>query len=199
MAKKVYVVFSGKEPGIYQTWAECQEQTKGVKGAKFKSFEDESVAKREFDAFIHQDEMSQEEIDNSISTDVSCLGNPGQMEYRVVKTKDGEELFHSPIYSLGTNNIGEFLGVVEAMKYVANHNQMDTIIFTDSITALSWVKSKKPKTVLEISEKTEALFRELKTAISWLESIDVSTFKIMKWETHIHGEIKSDFGRKTPR
>ena len=39
MAKqKWYVVWQGHEPGIYTTWAECQRQTKGVSGAKFKSF-----------------------------------------------------------------------------------------------------------------------------------------------------------------
>lgn len=39
MAKsKFYAVLAGHKPGIYLTWAECQEQTKGFSGAKFKSF-----------------------------------------------------------------------------------------------------------------------------------------------------------------
>ncbi|AJD93133.1 ribonuclease H (plasmid) [Jeotgalibacillus malaysiensis] len=35
---KFYAVLAGHKPGIYLTWAECQEQTKGFKGAKYKSF-----------------------------------------------------------------------------------------------------------------------------------------------------------------
>lgn len=36
--KKFYVVKQGFKPGIYNTWAECEINTKGFKGAKFKSF-----------------------------------------------------------------------------------------------------------------------------------------------------------------
>lgn len=39
MAKrKYYAVRQGRKPGIYGTWEECQEQTKGFPDAKFKSF-----------------------------------------------------------------------------------------------------------------------------------------------------------------
>lgn len=35
---KFYAVKNGRETGIYTTWAECEKQIKGFKGAKFKSF-----------------------------------------------------------------------------------------------------------------------------------------------------------------
>lgn len=38
MAKKYYAVKVGIKPGIYETWAECEAQTKGISGAQFKSF-----------------------------------------------------------------------------------------------------------------------------------------------------------------
>ena len=37
-AKRFYVVWEGHTPGIYTSWDECQRQTGGYKGAKFKSF-----------------------------------------------------------------------------------------------------------------------------------------------------------------
>uniref|UniRef100_A0A914RDV8 ribonuclease H n=1 Tax=Parascaris equorum TaxID=6256 RepID=A0A914RDV8_PAREQ len=40
----VYVA-RGHRPGVYKTWAECQEQTKDFKGAKFKKFTEEDEAK----------------------------------------------------------------------------------------------------------------------------------------------------------
>lgn len=36
--KKYYAVKIGIKPGIYETWAECEIQIKGVSGAKYKSF-----------------------------------------------------------------------------------------------------------------------------------------------------------------
>ncbi len=38
MAMKYYAVRRGRETGIYQSWADCQKQTTGFKGAEFKSF-----------------------------------------------------------------------------------------------------------------------------------------------------------------
>jgi len=35
---KYYAVRAGKEPGVYLTWKECQDQITGFKGAQFKSF-----------------------------------------------------------------------------------------------------------------------------------------------------------------
>jgi ribonuclease HI len=196
MAKKLYVVFNGKTPGIYKTWPECQEQTKGVKGAKYKSYEDHAEAIKAFDSFINQEELSVEEINNSISTDGSCLGSPGKMEYRVVKTETGETIFHSPIYELGTNNIGEFLALVEAIKYVDKNNLKDKVVFTDSVTAISWVQNKKYNTTLEQTEKTKELYDELRKATEWLKTKNIQEFKIAKWKTELFGEIKADFGRK---
>ncbi|VDM44289.1 unnamed protein product [Toxocara canis] len=43
--KVYYAVARGHKPGVYATWAECQEQTKDFKGAKFKKFTDEEEAK----------------------------------------------------------------------------------------------------------------------------------------------------------
>ena len=42
--KKYYGVKAGRVPGVYHTWAECQQQVIGHKGALFKSFPTESEA-----------------------------------------------------------------------------------------------------------------------------------------------------------
>lgn len=49
MAKNnFYAVLSGRAPGIYKTWAECQKQVVGFKGARFKGF----VTLAEAEAFM---------------------------------------------------------------------------------------------------------------------------------------------------
>lgn len=38
MARFYYAVKVGKNPGIYETWAECKAEVDGYKGAKYKKF-----------------------------------------------------------------------------------------------------------------------------------------------------------------
>ena len=44
---KYYVVWRGREPGIYRTWEACQQQVAGFPCALFKSFKSEDEAKAE--------------------------------------------------------------------------------------------------------------------------------------------------------
>ena len=48
MAKKYYAVKIGKTPGVYETWAECQNQINGFSGAVYKGF----ATKEEAIAFV---------------------------------------------------------------------------------------------------------------------------------------------------
>ena len=48
--EKFYVVWAGVTPGIYTSWTECQLQTKGYEGAKFKSFDTREEAEHAFAA-----------------------------------------------------------------------------------------------------------------------------------------------------
>uniref|UniRef100_A0A1U7YEK0 Uncharacterized protein LOC104248053 n=2 Tax=Nicotiana sylvestris TaxID=4096 RepID=A0A1U7YEK0_NICSY len=50
-ASKVYVVFSGKRPGIYYSWSECSPIVIGVKRSIFQSFKSHDVAILAFDEF----------------------------------------------------------------------------------------------------------------------------------------------------
>ncbi|QST02783.1 ribonuclease H family protein (plasmid) [Pontibacillus sp. ALD_SL1] len=193
MAKtKFYVVWKGKTPGIYFTWNECQEQTKGYKGAEFKSFPTLQQAEQ---AYHNESPVGPEDfIERSVSVDAACSGNPGVMEYRGVETDSGNVLFEGGPYPVGTNNIGEFLALVEAMSYL--HQSGDLLpIYTDSKTAISWVKKKGVKTNLERNEDTETLWSDIERATEWLKTHDYKG-SILKWETEKWGEVKADYDRK---
>ena len=45
---KYYAVKNGREPGIYNSWAECQKQIHGFKNASYKSF----TSRKEAEEFI---------------------------------------------------------------------------------------------------------------------------------------------------
>ena len=68
-------------------------------------------------------------------------------------------------------------------------------VYTDSKTALAWVKAKKTKTLLEKNEANAILFDLIARAEKWLKENEYKT-EILKWETSVWGEIPADFGRK---
>jgi len=129
----------------------------------------------------------------AIAVDAACSGNPGQMEYRGVYLKTGEEIFHyGPVF--GTNNIGEFLAIVHGLALLAQRGY--TIpIYSDSVNAMLWVKRKQCRTTLPINDKTQALHEHIRRAETWLRTHSYSN-DLRKWETEKWGEIPADFGRK---
>lgn len=207
MAKqKYYVIWKGKNPGIYLSWDEAKQQIHGVEGAMYKSFPTMTEAEMAFAknpwASINKSvkaaktKTSITGIDyNSICVDAACSGNPGDLEYRGVITSSEKEIFRVGPLRLGTNNIGEFLGIVHGLAYLDKIGRHDIIIYTDSATAISWIKKKKIKTTLVRSSINEPLWELVDRAYDWLNKSPVKN-KILKWETKLWGEIKADFGRK---
>ncbi len=206
MKKKFYVVWSGLNPGIYPSWDPCQAQIKGVKGAMYKSFDSKEEAERAYasPAYSYMKKKADTPtftLDTlppvveryALAVDAACSGNPGPMEYRGVYLGDGKEIFHfGPVH--GTNNIGEFLAIVHALAMLDKQGLKMTI-YSDSRTAISWVRKKCCKTQLERTEETEQLFQLIERAESWLKAHRV-TIPIIKWETEQWGEVPADFGRK---
>jgi ribonuclease HI len=203
--KKYYVVWQGNQPGIYNSWTECQLQIKGYPDAKYKSFpsleEAEKAFYSDYSDAINKGEKNKKEISpdqkniiwESIAVDGASSGNPGVMEYQGVDTKTKEQLFHQK-FELGTNNIGEFLALVHALAMLEKQ-QRQIPIYSDSKIAIGWIKKKKCNTKLERNRKTEVLFQVIARAEKWLET-NPFRVPILKWETGKWGEIPADFGRK---
>lgn len=193
---KYYVVWKGAKTGIFTSWDECQQYVIGIPGAKFKAFSSLEEAEQAFehgDIIVKAEIKTKKYIEESISVDAACSGNPGQMEYKGVCTKTGQQLFHfGPV--LGTNNIGEFLAIVHGLAWLKQKGKQHPI-YSDSETAIKWVKAKKAKTSLVRNEDTERVWQLIDRAEHWLK---INTFAnpILKWETDKWGEIKADFGRK---
>ena len=116
------------------------------------------------------------------------------MEYQGVDTKSKNILFKRGPYKEATNNIGEFLGLVHGLALLKKLKS-NQIIYSDSVTAISWVKKKKCKTKLVPNKNNKEVFILIQRAINWLNTNSYNT-KIVKWETKKWGEIPADFGRK---
>ncbi|WP_449416908.1 ribonuclease H1 domain-containing protein [Phormidium nigroviride] len=211
-SNKYYAVFKGRKTGIFSSWQECDEQVTGVSGALYKSFKTKAEAEAALErtnqpSIFQQDrEKTKQELVNSnaISTheiimdsvcvDASCLGNPGVVEYKGVHTTTREVIFHKRPIPNGTNNLGEFLAIVHALAHLKNQGS-DLPIYSDSETAILWVRNKQVRTKLNRNESSEEIFNLVERALSWLESNDYAN-PILKWNTVFWGEIPADFGRK---
>lgn len=203
---KFYVVWEGRQPGVYTSWAECKQQIDGYKGARYKSFATQEEAVEAYrkgpesvPATPKQKKAKAEfnqtgVIWDSIAVDAACSGNPGDMEYRGVETGTGKEIFRKGPFFNGTNNIGEFLAIVHALALLKG-KQDKLPIYTDSGTAMAWIRKKKANTKLPRERKTATIFNLIDRAEKWLANNNYSN-PIIKWNTKGWGEIPADFGRK---
>lgn len=213
MAKnRFYVVWSGRNPGIYSDWEVCKREIMGCKGAKYKGFPDRLSAEKAFkegpDAYWGKDvapvinltAAKERPVSPCIAVDAACSGNPGKMEYQGVfvdfatQPATRRDLFKSPVFPNATNNIGEFLALVHALA-MQKKNGWKYPIYSDSVNAQIWVRQKKCKTKLQPNAKNEQLFELVARAEKWLAENAIEV-PILKWKTEIWGEIPADYGRK---
>ncbi len=205
MAKnKYYTVWRGRKTGVFDSWDECKAQITGFEGAQYKGYptREEATAAHAMEYWKAIKAQPKEKIINSeqkpiypsLAVDAACSGNPGKMEYRGVDCATGREIFHLGPFENGTNNIGEFLALVHGLALMKQNNSTAPI-YSDSITAMAWVRAKKCKSRLPRTESNVPLFNLIYRAELWLQN-NTYTTPIYKWETEIWGEIPADFGRK---
>lgn len=207
MAKKYYVVWNGRETGIYDNWEACKRQVEGFTSPLYKAFlklEDaEEAFRKGSEAYLKPKEHPMQMIFDalygspiipSISVDGACNGKTKQAEYQGVDTKSKQRIFHKGPFPEATNNIMEFLALVHALSYCKRHH-LDVPIYSDSVTAIKWVKTKKARSKMSLNPQNAPLFALIERAEKWLKN-NTYTNQILKWETQTWGEIPADFGRK---
>ncbi len=224
MAKKqkYYVVWQGRQPGVYTDWEACKAQVQGVQGAQYKSFdsmaEAEAAIKLPYSASVTSRTTPTSSTGNTsilvidengmtalrpgtengpvldaLAVDAACSGNPGVMEYQGIYIPTRTRVFHYKAPK-GTNNIGEFLAIVHGLSYLKKH-RLNQIIYSDSVNAISWVRQRKCKSKLPEDNSTADLWDYIRRAENWLKT-NTYTTEIRKWDTDRWGEIPADFGRK---
>jgi ribonuclease HI len=144
LAKKYYVVWKGRTPGIFTTWNECKAQVDGFAGARYKSFPTLGEAESAFggsssfatkaasgskSAFpkssgvnksktppLSQQQITDMPFDIKIFTDGACEPNPGEAGtgLAVYLKNDLTELWYGLYQPMGTNNTAELQGLEQA-------------------------------------------------------------------------------------
>lgn len=124
-----------------------------------------------------------------IATDAAHSMKNGKTEYQGINLATRERIFYKDLGNQ-TTNIGEFLAVVEAVKYIIENNFQPRVIFTDSTTAIAWFNSKTTSSTKPCRDlqKAEMFLRAL--------SADVDTIEVRHWDNKRWGETPADFNRK---
>jgi ribonuclease HI len=202
---KFYVVWKGRKTGIYTSWEDCAAQVIGFMGAEYKAFASRAEAKRALQshygryagkpASSGQWLLSPEPpIAESYCVDAACSGSPGRLEYKGVQTSTGKVIFRQGPFENGTNNVGEFLAIVYALEWL-KQKRIEAPVYSDSGTAIAWVKKKRCNTNLIQDKKNASLFNLITRAEDWLDENKLIN-PVLKWDTRAWGEIPADFNRK---
>ncbi len=113
----------------------------------------------------------------------------GLTEYRAHILETGEQILYKNLGNQ-TVNIGEFLAIIDCIKYIIENDYQNPVIYSDSITAITWAKNKKTGSKKKNSDLQKAeIFLKVMAE-------DISRIKILHWDNKNWGETISDFGNK---
>lgn len=140
-----------------------------------------------------------------IVVDGSTRGNPGPSQYRAIDLETGKELFNLKI-GVATNNITEFIALAHAVL-LCESQKLTVDIYSDSVTAMSWLKNKKSNSSLRPGRHTDKAIEYISRIEKALKDIKIQeinhcqlligrSITVLKWFTSEWGEIPADFSRK---
>ena len=212
MAKpKFYVVWRGRQPGIYSSWSECEAQTRHYSGARYKSYGSRLQAEQAWQqgAEAHWGQRSAPSRSKpravaappprarALCVDAACNMQTRVMEYRGVWLPGGELAFARGPFSGAVNNVGEYLALLHACIYLKRMRMSDTPIYSDSQVALSWWRTMRMRSEAIMSPDFNPYLRARAFQLQrWLQRRGAGLFEARKWNTAAWGEIPADFGNK---
>lgn len=177
MAKKVYAIKEGfdKENNkkivnvIVNTWAECQRYVTGVKGAKYKSFENIEDAKRfisDGGNILNKKENNYPSEGLHIYVDGSYNVSTEEYSYGMVAVENDVVLHIESGYSKSDDEVnirqiaGELEGAIKAVEYALTLGKDQVVIFHDYIGIANHATGlweRKDKSSIEYYNKMQAL------------------------------------------
>ena len=175
--KKIYAVRNGRNPGIYSSWSECEEQIKGFPGQEYKGFSNleeaqEYLNNTETGKSVEKtcDMKSQVEIDSIIK---ECLDNN-----RVVAFTDGGYREKDNIYGYGIYILSpieekpiEICNIVHTERFHHSRNIGPEVMAV--INALDWALSNEYEKI--------TIFYDYEAIGKWAQNEWKARTDISKW------------------
>lgn len=167
MAQKYYVVWHGRETGIFTDWATCKKQIDQFAGARYKSFPSREEAEAAFQnrrdgstgpaasspprrqatrqtvKTYNAAEITAMQVDTKIFTDGGCEPNPGKAGsgVAVYRHEVVAELWYGLFNPKGTNNTAELNALHQALLMARDElaRGNSVVIFCDSKYAIQCI------------------------------------------------------------
>ena len=168
MAQKFYVVWTGRQTGVFTDWATTQRAVEKYAGARFKSFPTRAEAEQAFargsDASVPPKTSSRQkartgdseraamhsahQFDVSIYCDGACDPNPGHAGSGIVVYREGKlaQLWYGLYNPMGTNNTAELNALYHALRMAEAEikNGHTVEVCSDSAYAINCIRSWAP-------------------------------------------------------
>jgi ribonuclease HI len=168
MAQKFYVVWSGRQTGVFTDWATTQRAVDKYAGARFKSFPTRTEAEQAFsrggNASIPAQTAGRQkartpdrersaahpphQFDVSIYCDGACEPNPGNAGSGIVVYRAGKlaQLWFGLYNSMGTNNTAELTALYHALRMAEAELKMGNTVevCSDSAYSIKCIRSWAP-------------------------------------------------------
>lgn len=168
MAQKFYVVWSGRQTGVFTNWVTTQRSVDGYAGARFKSFSTRAEAERAFargcDASIQSKTRGKQkarasdgegsavhlaqQFDVRIYCDGACEPNPGNAGSGIVVYRAGTlaQLWFGLYNPTGTNNSADLNALYHALRMAEGEiNTGNTVaVCSDSNYSINCIRSWAP-------------------------------------------------------
>lgn len=189
---KFYVVWRGRETGIFDSWEACREQIDGFAGAQYKGFPDwqqahEAHTRGFWQNAIARVERQEAEVErDSVMADAECDGDL-RLHYTLRDTATGRLLYRSPLFVDGNYNVGQFLAIVHAVASMQRTSDFRTV-YSCSDVAIRWVKNRRCNTSLCRTPANTVLFDTLARANLWLVNNSFAN-RIERWDKDRWGEM----------
>lgn len=174
---KAYAVINGDKKTIYNTWKECQQAVKGVKGVQFKGFITKEAAQEWLDNYQplkHLNDVDLSKYDYILYSDGGCRNHGNKKGKHVLATdpaayawalsdNDGHKKCGSGGRFGKTNNQMELAGLIMGLRFCKNKNLTSKRIMCalDSKYTLGIARgNSKPSTNKELAQMLTDLVSE---------------------------------------
>ena len=168
MAQKFYVVWAGRQTGVFSDWPTAQRAVDKFAGARFKSFATREEAERAFNrggksshqpkpagapkaGTVHRGRLAAHtahQFDVSIYCDGACEPNPGNAGSGIVVYRAGQltQLWFGLYNPMGTNNTAELNALYHALRMAETEiNTGNSVeICSDSAYSINCIRSWAP-------------------------------------------------------
>lgn len=189
---KYYAVKAGNNPGIYESWSDCEKEVRGFKGAIYKSFS----SLEEAQAFLKEEKKNMTFSHGLVAyVDGSFNAKKGVYGYGVVLL-EGQKVVKQ-IYGKGEhsdyvgmrNVAGEIFGSEVAIEYAIDHGYDGIAIYYDYEGIEKWAtglwKANKPGTI-----------NYQKNIKAYREKIQILFYKVLAHSGDTYNEMADALAKK---